>query len=105
MCFAGLPAEALDYFTKSCVQVALHHQDRDYAYSLPRSALSIFGSSVLQHYWRSTGTHLSTMTIAALDLFEGSLLQQYMEEERVSCLPYPRVLQVSAVSCEAISTP
>ena len=45
------------------------------------------------------------MTTAALDLLEGSLLQQLMEEERVSCLPYHRVLQVSAVSCAAISTP
>jgi len=105
VCFAGLPAEALDYFTYSCVQDVLHNQGGDSAYSLPESALSIFGSSALQHYWRSTGSHLNTVTIAALDLFEASLLQHYMEEERVSCLPQPRVLQVSAVSCKAISTP
>ncbi|DBA74063.1 hypothetical protein WJX77_007836 [Trebouxia sp. C0004] len=92
VCFAGLPAEALDYFTQSCVQVALHHQDRDSACSLPHSALSIFGSSALQHYWRSTGNQLSAMNGAALDIFEGSLLQQYMEEERVSFLPRPHVL-------------
>lgn len=104
VCFAGLPAETLDYFTQSCVQDALHQQGRDSTYSLPQSALSIFGSSALQHYWRSAGSHLSAITVAALDMFEGSLLQQYVEEERVSCLPHSHVLpQVSAVSCKAIS--
>ncbi|DBB07390.1 TPA: hypothetical protein ACH3X3_008875 [Trebouxia sp. C0006] len=87
VCFAGLPTEALDYFTYSSVQDALHHQGRDSAYCLPESALSVFASSALQHCWRSTGSHLSAVTVAALDLFEGSLLQRCMEEERVSCLP------------------
>ncbi len=105
MCLAGLPAEALDYFTYSCIQDALHHQGRDSAYSLPESALSIFASSALQHCWRSTGSHLSTMTTAALDLFEGSVLQRCMEEKRVSSLPHPHVLQVSALSCKAIPMP
>ena len=104
MCFAGLPAEALEYFAQSCVLDALHHPDRASAYSLPHSALSIFGSSAMQHYLRSSGDHLSALTTAALDLFETSLLQQCMEEERVSCLACPHVLQVNVVSCKAIST-
>jgi len=103
--FAGLPAEALEYFTYSCMQDALHHQGRDSAYSLPESALSIFASSALQHCWRSTGSHLSTVTVAALDLFEVSLLQQCIEEERVSFLPYSSILQVGVVSCKTVSTP
>ncbi|KAL0040643.1 hypothetical protein WJX79_000381 [Trebouxia sp. C0005] len=92
-CLAGLPAEALEYFAQSCILDALHHPDKESAHSLPNSALSIFGSSALQHYLRSSGDHSSAMTIAALDLFEASLLQQCMEEERLSCLPRTRVLQ------------
>ncbi|KAA6416441.1 MAG: hypothetical protein FRX49_13588 [Trebouxia sp. A1-2] len=105
VCFAGLPAEALEYFAQSCVLDALHHPDRASAYSLPHSALSIFGSSAMQHYLRSSGDHLSALTTAALDLFETSLLQQCMEEERVSCLACPHVLQSQTLgSSAAMST-
>lgn len=100
VCFAGLPAEALDYFSQSCVQKALQHTGRDSAYSLPLSALKMFSSSALQHYWRSVGSHLTAITMAALDLFEGSLVQQTVEEERVSKLLPSHILpQVNTVTC------
>ncbi len=104
VCFAGLPAEALDYFSQSCVQKALHHTGRDSAYSLPLAALETFGSSALQHYWRSVGSHLTAITMASLDLFEGCLVQQSVEEERVSLLLPSHILpQVRTATCITIS--
>ena len=100
VCFAGLPAEVLDFFSQSCVQKALHHTGRDSAYSLTLSALKTYGSSALQHYWRSFWGCLTAITMASLELFEGSLGQQSVEEERVSMLRPSRILpQVSAVTC------
>ena len=103
VCFAGLPAEALDYFSQSCVQKALHHTGRNSAYSLPLSALNTFSSSALQHYWRSLRTCLTAITVAALDLFEGSLMQHSVEEERLSMLLpahiHPQVDNVTSINC------
>ena len=103
VCFAGLPAEALDYFSQSCVQKALQHTGRDSAYSLPLSALKTLSSSALQHYWRSLTNCLTAIIMAALDLFDGGLVQQSIEQERVSMLLpahiHPQVNSVASINC------
>lgn len=103
VCFAGLPAEALDFFSQSCVQKALHHAGRDSADTLPLSALKKFTSSALQHYWRSLACCLTAITMAALDLFEGRLVQHSVEEERVSILLpahiHPQVNKITPFNC------
>lgn len=86
---SALPAAALEYFSESCVQDAMRHPGRGSSHALPMSALDLFSTSALQHFWRSTGGHLGAITLSALELFEGSQVQQAVEDERASFLLTP----------------
>ncbi|KAL0040718.1 hypothetical protein WJX79_002823 [Trebouxia sp. C0005] len=74
-------------------------------WELLESAAVVWGSWMLSQQLVKLLTALGVYETSALDLFETSLLQQCMEEERVSCLACPHVLQSQTLgSSAAMST-